>query len=301
MKIHTILVVIILLLVQVSSAQTLDSTSRWTIVERSGSIGSPYYHYTATHYQQFFDGDTVINGKKFYKMFEGPKLDTTISASQNIYQYTVHPVKFHAYIREDSGKIYAGGSVFHDFTLEIGDTLPDALNSGVTITGCDTIYSIDTIYLAGNPRKRYNNQFIEGIGSNWGGIFNRYCPFSGTGSSSICYEQQGATIFSNVTDPNDCQIYLGTEQIEAITKSNNITISPNPFQQQTTLSFENELKQPYQLAIFNALGKQVQQQQNIVGNPITIDRNNLAKGIYFFSILNKDQQLIQTGKLMIID
>lgn len=303
MKIHAILVTILMLLAQLSTAQNyLDSTSRWTIVERSGSIGAPHYNYRAIHYQQFFDGDTLINGKKFYKMYEGPKLDTIKNASQNIYHDTIYPVKFKAYIREDSGKIYAGAIVFHDFTLEIGDTLPLILsNNPSNISGCDTVYSIDTIYLGGNPRKRYNGDIIEGIGSGWGGIFERYCPITGSRTSSICYEQQGVTIFSTVTDPNDCQISLGTKQLEATIESNKITISPNPFQKQTTLSFENSIKQPYQLSIFDALGKKVHQQGNIVDQQVTIHRNNLSKGIYFFNVLNKDQQLIKTGKLMIVD
>lgn len=78
-----------------------------------------------------------------------------------------------------------------------------------------------------------------------------------------------------------------------------IHIFPNPFLFETTLK-SNDNFIDATLIIYNSQGQQVKQIKNISGQTITLHRNNLATGLYFFR-LTQDNKVITKGKLVITD
>ncbi len=70
--------------------------------------------------------------------------------------------------------------------------------------------------------------------------------------------------------------YLG---INSIDKSN-LSIFPNPFTNNTVITFDNPDNSNYSLNIYNSVGKLVQSTNNIYDSKVVINRNNLPAGIY---------------------
>ncbi len=73
---------------------------------------------------------------------------------------------------------------------------------------------------------------------------------------------------------------------------------PNPFQNKTTIKISNTNINNAELTIVDAFGKTVRVISNIQSNEITIERAELANGIYFFSLTEKGE-LLGSGKLLI--
>jgi hypothetical protein len=78
--------------------------------------------------------------------------------------------------------------------------------------------------------------------------------------------------------------------------SANINIYPNPFSSSTTIHSDIDITNA-ELAIIDIYGKEVRK-ISIPENEISINRNNLSAGIYFYRIM-KDQKIISSGKLAV--
>jgi len=75
-----------------------------------------------------------------------------------------------------------------------------------------------------------------------------------------------------------------------------IKIYPNPFSSSTTL-ITNTILNNANLVIYNILGQELKTLKNISGTQITINRGNLADGLYFYT-LTQDNRILATGKLI---
>lgn len=73
---------------------------------------------------------------------------------------------------------------------------------------------------------------------------------------------------------------------------------PNPFTETSTLIFENRISENDVLKIFNLQGKVIEEYLNINGNEISIDRDRMQSGIYFFQLMN-EKRIHSTGSLII--
>ncbi len=80
---------------------------------------------------------------------------------------------------------------------------------------------------------------------------------------------------------------------------NFISIFPNPFSLQTTLQIDFPL-QNATLTVSNCFGQAVMQLKNISGQTITFSRDNLASGLYFVRLTEKNKT-IAVDKLVITD
>jgi hypothetical protein len=77
-----------------------------------------------------------------------------------------------------------------------------------------------------------------------------------------------------------------------------VQVFPNPFDQQATLAFENPNRTAYTLTITSLTGQEVRTVKDVRGEHITIDRGNLASGIYFYSLRARGNR-VATGKLIV--
>lgn len=87
--------------------------------------------------------------------------------------------------------------------------------------------------------------------------------------------------------------------INSLTPNSSIKFFPNPLTSQTVLETDRHLENAT-LTIYNSLGQQVRQVNNISGNTVTIHRDNLLSGLYSLQI-RQDNQTVATEKLLITD
>ncbi len=263
-----------------------------------------------SHHKFGIHGDTVLNGviyKKIYSLY-----DTTLTNPNSAY---------YAAIREQNKKVYtvidnSNEIVLYDFNLLVGDTMTYYYSMMFTVevdTFSRVVSKIDSIILLdGNYRKRYyldgigycdvNDTIVEGIGSiSWKGLFNPLekgictCGYSFHFS---CFKQNDNALYMNNAICNWCFCELFTD-VSDIADLGSFSFSSNPFTSQTTLYFSDNVNDAT-LIIYNTNGQKVKQVENISGQTIAIQRDNLASGLYFIRLTKNNKDFI-TGKLAITD
>ena len=90
-----------------------------------------------------------------------------------------------------------------------------------------------------------------------------------------------------------------TTSINGFGQCSGLTIYPNPFSIQTTIRSDKIFKNAT-LEVYNSLGQKVKQFDNISGEPIIFNRDDLASGPYFLR-LTQDNKTCPTDKLIILD
>jgi len=73
---------------------------------------------------------------------------------------------------------------------------------------------------------------------------------------------------------------------------------PNPFRDQATVEITNYDGDPYTFALYDLSGKLVEMQENQIAQKITVQRGDMAPGIYIYRIVNQSQTNIKSGKLI---
>ncbi len=76
-----------------------------------------------------------------------------------------------------------------------------------------------------------------------------------------------------------------------------VKLYPNPFSQQATLELP-ETNGEYALLVYDMLGNKVKEMPALSNRRITIDRENLTAGVYFYQLVNKEGTAA-TGKMII--
>lgn len=86
-------------------------------------------------------------------------------------------------------------------------------------------------------------------------------------------------------------ITIGFSQQKAV---ENLVATPNPFKDYTTISFESKQEQGVFLVVKNILGKTVFRKGYYTAKgvrKIVFKRNNLASGMYIYTIQSKDNSI----------
>jgi hypothetical protein len=91
---------------------------------------------------------------------------------------------------------------------------------------------------------------------------------------------------------------VSCDQTTAIANEENISVVsafPNPASENATLKFNNPLREEFTLSVFNSCGQLVQSKTGIVASEITLERNGLSDGLYFFTLQSAEK--VMTGKI----
>ncbi len=142
----------------------------------------------------YFEGDTLINGLQFNKMYS-KQFDSIFhqSISGGIQQFnsTFNDINYVAAMRQDSDLVYYiptnqnTEEVYADFNINLGDVLNYKWNiNNVIVTEIDSI-EIGTNYLT--KYKLSNDQyFYEGVGASFG-LFNTWQINANVGGFLSCF------------------------------------------------------------------------------------------------------------------
>lgn len=77
-----------------------------------------------------------------------------------------------------------------------------------------------------------------------------------------------------------------------------VDVYPNPFNEETTVSFHDVMLNHASLEIYDMLGNKVRVMADLNGENITINREGLSSGMYFYNLINNNA-IVATGKLSI--
>ena len=269
------------------------------------SYGSSHYSYL--NYKNFINGDTVINGKTYHKIYSsGKRYSYVYNSGSNSYYQNV----YQGCIREDSLKhVYlylnenAHEYLLYDFNLALGDTLSKNLYGMGLLHSYDPsikliVNAIDSVIVGGDYHKRYRFDYsyhtlylIEGVGSS-DGLLETFDCYPSYSTDLVCFKQENidAYPFGQACD-------LVVTGIEEIASKQRIQLFPNPSNGTFSINFMDEAPENAILRISDQLGQTVYEKK-LTGNKLH-QRNagKSADGIYIIRIQSKGQAY--QGKMII--
>ena len=85
--------------------------------------------------------------------------------------------------------------------------------------------------------------------------------------------------------------------VENVMASNAINVYPNPVTEHVTFSLANEANNAT-VSLYDMTGRMARQ-INFSGKEVTLEKGDLAKGVYIYTITNTDNSDIHTGKIVV--
>ncbi len=156
-------------------------------------------------------------------------------------------------------------------------TVLNILNTAVTQTA-DTLTSNQS-----GATYQWYNCAINGLQPIIGATNQTYVP-------PVNGQYAVAVTLGSCVDTSACQLFYSVGVPSIDNNQSTITISPNPFTSQTTITFSQEQKNTI-IKTVNLLGETIQQ-QTTSNKQLTIDMSNYAKGIYFVQITDENKNLV---------
>lgn len=218
------------------------------------------------------------------------------------------------YLREDvvNKRVYkllnGVEMLLYDFNFQVGDTItqPGFSRSDLT-TYTWTVILVDEIQTNVGLRKRIKlssrylgrsiyQVWIEGVGSNKHPFYpqhNYQAVMSGSGGNMVntnCVYQNNEHVYGN----NNCETLLSA--VDNMFTPEKITFSPNPFRTSFTIHSDLSLQEAI-VKLYNMQGQLVCERY-FSGAQVSINIENLAKGLYFAELF-ENHQLIKTAKLVV--
>jgi V8-like Glu-specific endopeptidase len=193
---------------------------------------------------------------------------------------------------------YFQGKVFHKFSYPVARHIIDTTR----------VYNGDTMY--------YNYGYIRATANQWLEIpSNSAIGVPGQSGSTFLYtDNQAYYGFGVMNYANRCRHYQMNQgefyQLKHIMDAQLVSVAaaaqptillqayPNPFSEQTTVRFANPTHIAHRLRLCDMQGRVVMTIDGIRDQGITLDRGNLASGMYFFQLL-AGEQLRGSGKVVV--
>ncbi|MCE9537649.1 MAG: FG-GAP-like repeat-containing protein, partial [Bacteroidetes bacterium] len=115
------------------------------------------------------------------------------------------------------------------------------------------------------------------------GQFNQSFTATANGNYAVSITKNGCTDTSSCYNVNNVGIIENTS-------AETITIYPNPFTSQTTITFTQD-QSNYNIKIMDVLGKEIKT-LNFIGRELIIEREEMLAGIYFVQIFDRNKNVI---------
>jgi len=175
------------------------------------------------------------------------------------------------------------GTYTHTFTSVFG------CDSTVTINLVSIFHVNDSVTQNGNLLTAHQSF----AGYQWVNCSNGYALIAGATNQSYTATANGSyavIIYKNgCIDTSNCYTVTNIG-IDEYTNSNGITITPNPFTSQTTITF-SEAQKNTTIKITDVLGNVIQQ-LTTNNRQLTLDMSGFAKGIYFVRITDENKNVV---------
>jgi len=284
---------------QTSASGINDSTAAWRVnfITDNGSGGTWFTH---DKYRYTFNGDTLINGVAYSKLYKGGHYYEEDFFGGETFNHRYYSNEYAGAIREEAAKWYFyGGTDFlpeqeyllYDFTLNVGDPLPFTFNNpdvGLTVA------SIDTLLINNVEKRRFNiadqmgpgaTYIIEGIGSDVG-LIEPIQQFEYIWRL-VCYAEGGVPLWPE--SGIECDLNVNSPAVN-IKKELEILVYPNPFTNIALLKFP-EIRHSGLLQVTDMPGNLLWQYELTRGQKELEIQPGLKAGIYLLRISTEDKVL----------
>ena len=286
-----------------------DSNAIWN------TVGENIYSSNEFRIRYGIFGDTTINSRIYHKIYN--LYDTNLIHQNSTY---------FAAMRNDDKKVIINipgypETVLYDFSLSVGDTIwyeigGEAMHNGIYLylqSHWKTVVSIDSIILEnGEYRKRWHlnaninmsDTWVEGVGSvDWFGLFNPIITDAITNGDNYyfaCFKKNNQVVYLNnpLCDYCFCQLYTNIEEQNS-EKKEIITFYPNPTKNKINIRINESGKSKYKIEIYNLIGDQYIEKTINLEKDIEIELDNFKRGMYLIKVLNLDNKIVRTKKLII--
>lgn len=243
-----------------------------------GQIGWPYQLMDVTNFC-VAGSDTLIANDTFKKVIKCPE-----QVYHGAYRSENRKVYF---VPKDSTNQY----LLYDFSVEVGDTIPQVyfeyFYGGSMFLTDYVIDYIDTIMINGNPHKRINNNWVEGIGNLQGFLLEPYFNISQYLVELSCMSIDN-TLYYPMQGNDPCPMDLGVSD-DLLSK---LVISPNPAAERIAI---NGIESEFDVIVRNIQGDKVFAQR-MENNELEIAQ--LAAGMYLLQITsNNKTRLVKFTKV----
>jgi len=267
-----------------------NTTRKWSEKKYLANDACWTYTISGINYQTYLNGDTVIAGISYKKVYNRLPMGNSSNSCPYI------SGGYDGAIREENGKIYAnidnqyrnyGDLLLYDFTVKVGDTIhvkfgnPDYL----VVTKIDTV-----TLLNGEKRKRFIfpfNSWIEGIGSS-------YMLLQPQGDATtcmetsllVCFKQNDIQMYKDYrwcSTGNCCDVTDGIDQNKQNAPS--VKLSPNPITDRSILKWDSAEVFSI-LIVSDLLGKMVRTIDTRGTTEISLNRNDFDKGLYIGRLIS---------------
>ena len=171
--------------------------------------------------------------------------------------------------------------------------------AGGSVGGCDSIVTLNLNITNLNTNVTDFGGILHAVDTTlsyqWLDCNNAFSPIIGANSFNFMPTMNGdyAVVLTNAgcTDTSNCYtaIFIGINDSE---NKNQVTIYPNPFQDQLMINYPNA---DYFLLLYDVRGALILKKATPIN---VIPTESLVKGIYFYLIMNKKYELIDKGKLI---
>jgi len=275
----------------------LNESARWT----QTFYYSGFTNSTNCNITLFFDGDSVVNGKSYWKLYDSSTcyLITTQYDSLGEQIQTIDTSESYllrAMLREENRKVYrlnTDGTEYWFYNFYQPDyALIDSVAQYNSCTGGSVNMLIeDTVCIGNIGRKRWRvsmsqyplaQYFIEGVGPSSGFL----APVCRNGCPECGYTLNSFVLNGDTLYQGTCSIVADVKEIEK-----KIVLIQSP----ESLTFEGGNLE--QISIYN-LNLQLVAEQKYSANKMTFDISTYQNGVYLFSGIFEGKRI--NGKFLII-
>lgn len=260
------------------------------------------------HFQYYFDGDTIIDSKRYSKLYRS-EIDTTVEWCLDLNYFPEFPDSgYVGAIREDTAAnanfiMFAGttiDSLLYDYNLEVGDSLRGAMV--VYSAKRPVVTSIYSVVIDGSYHKRWNFSaitfpwpepeypyLIEGIGSNVG-LFEHVWSYNLDFRlrNLVCLKRGQSIVFESDHESEFGCNFVSIEEHQVA--SQQMAIYPNPSKGEFQMT--TNIKEPMNVVVFNLVGQTVYSKANVTSNTV-INIRDITSGIYFVSFKTDKVNLLR--------
>ncbi len=196
------------------------------------------------------------------------------------------------------------------FDIEIFNPFNAVFGYEFSITGL-AIDSVTNLVAAYNPDLRFNAATgkIVGLGLDESAVNKHALPtsflrvhYSAITATEICLSEITAVVNPKYQRSN-ASIGVPSCVPGKTSPTNNpaqnafgVYVQPNPFVERTSIYFENEAAEPVRVELKDVTGKLLRSFEGIRGTSVTIERNNLPQGTYFFTVSGRQGSI--SGKVV---
>jgi len=295
---------------QIINPMPLDSSSTWRY--NSFSVGGAEIWYNFS--KLYCEGDTMIANKLYNKVY-----DFVYSYSYNYstfiygnYNYIDH--RYRGGLRSSDSQCYyihadeTYEQLLYDFSLEVGDTLPNnfliepyycIVTSIENISIGDHILRQFNLYSSADPNNFFGPYYvIEGIG-NSSGPLSKLIQYAEHSTKLVCYAEQGIPLaYFNYYYPEECNITLSDNLLDET--SSNSGVIPNPLTLASTITIPAINGIPVSLKIYTCEGRLIKEEVLRNTLPYKLERSCFKSGIYLFIMTDNRGRLIGRGKFVVL-